>query len=138
MENLWLDSYSYDYEETYWEDKGGDNEDDDNISVMSFNDFARPKHLKIALVFLLDIKERKQSLAFKLVDHLPLSLEILPLIPHLEEVVIQKSTMSHLEQIIIEAPWEGNLQKHDDNRPMRVERGWGMNGEIHFARGRVF
>lgn len=61
MENLWLDSYSYDYEETYWEDKGGDNEDDDNISVMSFNDFARPKHLKIALVFLLDIKERSKA-----------------------------------------------------------------------------
>lgn len=88
----------------------------------------RLKHLRIALIFLLGIKERNQCQAFKLVDHLPPSLEILHithcidgrndiLIEHLEEVLSLKSArMPRLKQVVIEAPWNGKADKWDVSR----------------------
>lgn len=129
VENLWLDYKSgYSSGQSKWNDMGGDDELKDNISAMSFDGFVRLKHLKIALNFLLGIKERNQSLAFKLADHLPPSLEILDithcgdgrnniLIQHLEEVLSLKSTrMPSLKQIIIEAPWDGKPDRWDVSR----------------------
>ena len=128
LENLWLDYQSHVLSgETCWnyDDEGEDGSFDDDISPMSFSGFAKLKHLRIALIFLLGIDEINQSRAFKLVDHLPPSLEILHithcvdgrndiLIEHLEEVLSLKDTrMPHLKQVIIEAPWDGKPDRWD-------------------------
>lgn len=83
---------------------------------MTFNAFVELKHLRIALILPLGIKERYQCHAFKSLKILHIMHCIVScndiIIGHLEEVLSLTSTrMSHLKQVVIEAQWNGKPDK---------------------------